>query len=200
MPVTGLCLPGESPFLNNRDPENLVLKSTRNEHEKFIYNDTAFLLAMDIADGALFGYKTLDDLQKQEKSHGREQDPFSIQQVSLEAAILRRCSKAKGIRNGPMPRAAFTKIFGNALKNAGYLCATSIRAIHRQLGKKVDERYTEVQRSQYLTQGDPRIFGQSYVANTSSADDQAAFFYERADHCHIDYFQGLEKFREPGLL
>jgi hypothetical protein len=32
------------------------------EHEKFIYNDVAFLLVLAIADGALFRYKTLDDL------------------------------------------------------------------------------------------------------------------------------------------
>jgi hypothetical protein len=37
------------------------------------------------------------------------------------------------------------------------------------------------------------------VANTSSVDGQAAFLGERTDHSHIDYFQGLEKFREPGL-
>jgi hypothetical protein len=32
------------------------------EHEKFIYNDVAFLLVMAIADSALFRYKTLNDL------------------------------------------------------------------------------------------------------------------------------------------
>lgn len=85
------------------------------------------------------------------------------------------------------------------LKSTGYFCATSIQAIRRQLGKKVDERYTDVQRSQHLTQADPRVFNQSYVANTSSVDGQAAFLGETSDHTHIDYFQGLEKFREPGL-
>lgn len=50
------------------------------------------------------------------------------------------------------------------------LCQASIHSIRRQLGKKVDEIYTEVQRSQHSTQADPRIFGQAYVANTSSVD------------------------------
>jgi tRNA C32,U32 (ribose-2'-O)-methylase TrmJ len=45
------------------------------------------------------------------------------------------------------------------LKNVEYLYATSIHTIRRQLGKKVDERYAEVQRSQHLTQGDPCLFG-----------------------------------------
>jgi len=48
-------------------------------------------------------------------------------------------------------------------------------------------------------QGDPHVFGQSYVANTSSIDGQAAFLNEPGDHSHIEYFQGLEKFRERGL-
>jgi hypothetical protein len=38
-----------------------------------------------------------------------------------------------------MPKSAFTDIFGSTLRNAGYFCATSIHAIRRQLGKKVDE-------------------------------------------------------------
>jgi hypothetical protein len=36
------------------------------EHEKFIYNDAAFLLAMAIANGALFRVENLDDIKKQE--------------------------------------------------------------------------------------------------------------------------------------
>ena len=45
----------------------------------------------------------------------------------------------------------------------------------------------------------PRIFGQSYVANTSSVHGQAAFLGEATDHSYIEYFQSLEKFREPSL-
>lgn len=56
-----------------------------------------------------------------------------------------------------------------------------------------------MQRSQHLTQEDTRVFGQSYVANCSSVDGQAAFLGEPAEHRHIEYFQGLERFREAGL-
>lgn len=184
---------------NNRDPENVVFNTAGREHEKFIYNDAAFLLVMAIADGALFGYETLDDLQKQEIPVGENELPLRFKESALNQPILRKCTKAKGVTDEPMPRFAFVDIFRTILILAGYFCATSIHTIRRQLGKKVDERYTEVQRSQHLTQGDPRVFGQSYVANTSSVDGQAAFLGERSDHTHIDYFQGLEKFREPGL-
>jgi hypothetical protein len=56
-----------------------------------------------------------------------------------------------------------------------------------------------VQRSQHLTQADPRVFGQSYVANCSSVNGQAAFLGEDSDNRHIEYFQGLERFHEQGL-
>jgi hypothetical protein len=62
-----------------------------------------------------------------------------------------------------MPKSAFTEIFRSTFRDARYLCATSIHAIRWQLGKKVDELYTEVQRSQHLTQADSRIFGQSVI-------------------------------------
>ena len=184
---------------NNRDPENVVFNTAGREHEKFIYNDAAFLLVMAIADGALFGFETLDNLQKQEIPVGENELPLRFEESALNQPILRKCTKAKGVMDEPMPRFAFVAIFRTILRIAGYLCATSIHAIRRNLGKEVDDRYTEVKRSQHLTQGEPRVFGQSYVANTSSVDGQAAFLGERSDHTHIDYFQGLEKFREGGL-
>jgi hypothetical protein len=55
-----------------------------------------------------------------------------------------------------------------------------------------------VERSQHILQSDPRIFGQSYVANCSAVDGQAAFLGEKADHSVIGYFQGLGRFRERG--
>lgn len=56
-----------------------------------------------------------------------------------------------------------------------------------------------MQRSQHITQADPRVFGDSYVTNCSSVEGLAAFLGEKTDHRHIDYFQGLEMFREQGL-
>jgi len=61
------------------------------------------------------------------------------------------------------------------------------------------ERYTETERSQHITQNDPRVYGQSYVANTSSCDGRRAFLNEAAQHDHVEYFQGFSKFCEKGL-
>ena len=184
---------------NNRDPENIVFGTAAREHDQFIYNDSAFLLTVALADGALFGFRRLADLQEQEIPVGDNELVLRFKADTLDELILRKCMKAKGLLDGPMPKSAFSDILRTTLRNAGYLCPASIHAIRRELGKKVDEIYTEVQRSQHLTQADPRIFGQSYVANTSSVDGQAVFLGEQVNHSHIDYFQSLEKFREPGL-
>ena len=185
---------------NNRDPENIVFGTALQEHDRFVYDDTAFLLSMAITDRALFGFDTLADLQTQRIPDGENQVVLRWRDSALEKPILRKCTKAGGVTDEFMPQRAFEAIFRNTLRNAGYAsCGASVHSIRRQLGKKVDELYTEVQRSQQLTQADPRIFGQSYVANTSSVDGQGAFLGEATEHDHIDYFQSLERYYEPGL-
>ncbi len=53
------------------------------------------------------------------------------------------------------------------------------------------ERYTEVKRSQHITQTDTRVYGQSYVVNTSSINERSAFLNEPAQHDHVDCFHLL---------
>jgi hypothetical protein len=78
---------------NNRDPENIVFGSASREHEKFIYTDAAFLLAMAVADGALFGFESLDDLQRKEIPIGEDQLILRFKELALNQPILRRCTK-----------------------------------------------------------------------------------------------------------
>ncbi|KAJ4507488.1 hypothetical protein HRR83_004066 [Exophiala dermatitidis] len=184
---------------NNRDPENIVFGAAAKDHERLFYNDAGFLLAMAIADNALFGYESLEDVRAQEIPSGEDELVLRFKDSASERPILRKCTKTGGVTDDPMPKSSFTAILKSTLTNAGYLCGPSIHAIRRQLGKEVDKRYTAVQRSQHLTQADERVFGQSYVANCSSVDGQAAFRNEKSDHRHIEYFQSMEKFHEDGL-
>jgi hypothetical protein len=48
-------------------------------------------------------------------------------------------------------------------------------------------------------QGDLNVLDQSYVVDCSSVDGMEAFLRGPAEHRHVDYFQGLEQFREHGL-
>ncbi|KAI4140001.1 MAG: hypothetical protein LQ341_003997 [Variospora aurantia] len=125
---------------NNRDPENIVLGIAGREHERFIY-DMGFLLIMVMADQALFGYDTFADSQEQEIPAGQDELVLPLRDSVLDKPIFRKCTKADGVTDEPMPKSAITYIFHNAFLNAGYLCAISIHTIRRQLGKKVDELY-----------------------------------------------------------
>ena len=116
---------------NNRDPENIVFGTAGHEHDRFIYDDSAFLLTMAMADKALFGYETSADLQEQEIPLGENELVLRFKESMLDKPILRKCTKASGVTDEPMPRSAFSDILRNTFRNAGYLCTTSVHAIRR---------------------------------------------------------------------
>ena len=130
--------------------------------------------------------------------------------------IVRNATILRGVTDEPLPKATFERIFKRVLEQSGYFGNATIHAIRRCLGKMVDgkpfhiicpealliknaERYTVVERSQHLTQSDPRVFGDKYMANTSSVDGKRVFLNEAAQHDHVDYFQSFAKFCEKGL-
>lgn len=94
-----------------------------------IYNDAAFLLVLAIADEALFGFKSLDDIRRQEIPAGEDQLLLSYTESALDRPILRKCTKAEGVTEEPMPKATFLAIYEKSMKNAGYFCGTSIHAV-----------------------------------------------------------------------
>jgi len=57
---------------------------------------------------------------------------------AIHRPILRKCTKADGVTDEPMRKSAFLAIHESTMKNAGYLCGTSIHTIRRELGKMVD--------------------------------------------------------------
>jgi hypothetical protein len=93
---------------------------------------------MAIADGALYGYKTLADVQAQEIPKRDNELILRFHDSALEQPILRNCTKKDGMTDQPMARDAFSDIFRKMLLGAGYFCSTLFHAIRRQLGKRVD--------------------------------------------------------------
>ena len=136
---------------NNRDPKNVVFCTAGREHDKFIYDTAAFFLDLAMVDRALFVYEISTDLREQEVPAGQKQLILRFRESILDKPILYKCTRADGVIDEPIPKSAFTDILRSNFRNAGYLYTTLIHAIRWQLGKKVDELYTEVQRSQHLT-------------------------------------------------
>jgi hypothetical protein len=112
--------------------------STGKEHPKLIYNSTAYFVAMALADGALYGIESVEDLLKMEIPAGQDEIDLIFKKSVLDLPILRNCTKEKGTTEEIMPTSAFLRIFRAMMKKAGYMCGTSIHAIRRYLGKKVD--------------------------------------------------------------
>ncbi|EXJ95819.1 hypothetical protein A1O1_00943 [Capronia coronata CBS 617.96] len=160
---------------NNRDPEDVAFGAAAKEDGRLFYNDAGFLLALAFADGALYGYDTFADLRQQVIPPDRDEIPLRFKDEVLDLPIARKCTKKDGVTNDPMSQNQFRTISQSSLVNAGYHWRLQIHAIRRQVGKGLD------------------------MANCSSVDGQAAFREEESDHRHVEYFQGLEKFRENGL-
>lgn len=110
------------------------------EHEKFVYNETGFLLSMVLADGALFGVESVDDLQKKEIPPGENELVLRYNESALKKPILRKCTKAGGVTDETMPKSAFLAIWRSNTSNAGSFYTPTIHAIRRGLGKKVDSK------------------------------------------------------------
>lgn len=128
-------------FLSSADGEALFsFGAAAKDHERLFYNDAGFLLAMAIADNALFGYESLEDVRAQEIPSGKDELELRFRESALRRPILRKCTKTGGVTDGPMPKSPFTTILKSTLTNAGYLCGPSIHAIRRQLGKEVDSK------------------------------------------------------------
>jgi hypothetical protein len=109
-----------------------------------IWNDAGFLIPMAIADNALWGYNSLEDLLRQKIPAGDSELPLRWTDSVLDRPILRKCTKAGGVTDQPMSESAFREILRLTLQNAGYLTLTSIHTIRRQLGKRVDGKVTAV--------------------------------------------------------
>jgi hypothetical protein len=84
---------------------------------------------MAIADQALFGYETLADLLQQEIHAGENELILRFKESVLDKPILRKCTKAGGVTDEPMPKSAFINILRSIFLNAAYLCLVSIHAI-----------------------------------------------------------------------
>ncbi|KAI3557141.1 hypothetical protein CABS02_02692 [Colletotrichum abscissum] len=184
---------------NNRNPENSKFGTPGQDHPVLRHNVAALLMVLALADRALFGYESLEDLWDQDILSGDAFHVFRWKEDVLDLPIIRGFARDGTDLKKPLTSAVFRKDFQSSLELANYVgVAPSIHQIRRFLGKQIDKQYTEVERSQHINQSDPRIFGASYVADCSSVDGLSAFLGEKADHTANDYFQGLEKFHEAG--
>ena len=152
---------------------------------------------MAIADKAFFGITSMEDLDDQQIPESENELILCWNDSALDLPIVRNATIGRGVTNKPLPKAAFKRIVKKVLEQSRYFSYATVHFIQRYLRKKVDnkqinmgfsgalstnsaEKYTSIERSQHLTQSDPRVFGDKYVANISSVDEKKAFLHEAA--------------------
>ncbi|KAI8682541.1 hypothetical protein NCS56_00377300 [Fusarium sp. Ph1] len=180
---------------NNKYQENKRFGVSGREHSILRYDSVFLLLNLAIADGALHP-KVLEAMLK---NGGDGQVKWN--KSARDLPVCRQVDRQGNVHpTKAMTFAVFESIFRGLLLQEGYFeVSVSMHMIRRELGKQLDERYTETERSQHVLHADRRVFGQSYVANVSSCDGFAAFRGEKLDHTAVEYFQGISQFRQPGL-
>ncbi|XEV05763.1 hypothetical protein FSHL1_011050 [Fusarium sambucinum] len=186
---------------NNKDPDLRAFGNTCRQHPVLRYDSVSIILMLAVVDGAL----NREDLTRMMENGGEGHVEWSKQCRDLP--ICRSVDQQGEVHDTkPMNQDSFIEMFKTFLMQAGYISIPgylflpgSIHMIRRELGKQLDGLYTEVERSQHLTQADKAVFGQSYTADTSSCDGLSAFLREKPDHRAVEYFQGLAQFRHEGL-
>ncbi|KAK3896489.1 hypothetical protein C8A05DRAFT_20540, partial [Staphylotrichum tortipilum] len=175
---------------NALHPDDIAHSMTGRQHGRLRYNDGFFLLAMAIADGALFGIHSLDDLWEQRIIDGDNEMPLLWNESASALPIARRVEHGK-VTLQPMSEWRFRRMFDAVLTGSDYVgIRPSVHQIRRETAGKLN--------SAHVLHYHPGIFDAFYAGNVSSCDGGAAFRNEEPDHSVPEYFRGIGQFRELG--
>jgi hypothetical protein len=107
-----------------------------------MYNTTGFLLALALADHALFGIESLDDLQQQQILEGDTEKIYRWNDDALDLPIVRAISKDGTVLKTKLSESTFRDAFKQVLALAGYFgVAPSPHQLRRFLGKQIDGKF-----------------------------------------------------------
>lgn len=97
---------------------------------------------MALADNAIWGVDSFKDLWQLQIPQG-EDELILRWNDSVEALpILRNATMQHGVTEEPLPKRTFDRILKSVLNLSGYFGNTTIHAIRRYLGKKVNGKWS----------------------------------------------------------
>ncbi|KAK6810460.1 hypothetical protein RU639_013781 [Aspergillus parasiticus] len=182
---------------NNKDPENTIFGTAIWDCNEPIYSGALFLLALALADNALFGFSKPEEIFEQRIPEGEDELVLRWNDEAKDRCIVRRVTAEK-VSEEPLTKERYQEGLRNILVNAGYFVTATVHAMRRELGKAVQDKYSALV-AQILTHRSKAVYGNDYLANCSGVDVFNALRGRAADHTHIDYFQGYDRFHENGL-
>ncbi|KAF7134197.1 hypothetical protein CNMCM5793_005925 [Aspergillus hiratsukae] len=183
---------------NNKDPENTMFGTAIWDCDEPIYSGALYLLALTLADNALFGFSSPEEVFEQRIPEGEDELVLRWNEEAKDRCIIRGVT-AGGVSQDPLMKEKYQGDFRKILANACYFVTATIHAMRRALGKAVRNKYSSAHAAQILTHKSKSIYGNDYLANCSSVDVVNALIGRPADHTHIEYFQGYGQFHEHGL-
>ena len=114
--------------------------ASTSQHGKLLYDDTQYLLALAIADHAIYGIETVDDFWDLQILPGQNELPLRWNTNVESLPILRNASMASGVTEEPLSKATFDKILKEVLRLSGYFGNTTVHTIRRDLGKELNSK------------------------------------------------------------
>ncbi|PTU20531.1 hypothetical protein P175DRAFT_0531869 [Aspergillus ochraceoroseus IBT 24754] len=165
---------------NNKDPENTMFGTALWECDEPIYSGALYLVALALADKALFGFSTPEEFFERRISRGTER-------------------VTEGVSEDPLTKESYQADFRRIMAAACYYVTATVHAMRRALGAAVEEKYSLTHTAQILTQKSTAVFGNNYLADCSSVDATNTVRRKPVEHGHVEYFQGFGQFHEAGL-
>ena len=112
--------------------------ASTSQHGTLLHDDTQFLLALAIADHAIWGVDTLDDLWQLQIPDGDNELPLRWNDSVKDLPILRNATMRDGVTNEPLLKRSFDRILKSVLNLSGFFGPATVHAIRRFVGKKVN--------------------------------------------------------------
>lgn len=112
--------------------------ASTSQHSTLLHDDTQFLLALAIADHAIWGVNTLDDLWQLQIPDGDNELPLRWNDSVMHLPILRKATMRDGVTNEPLLKGSFERIVKSVLNLSGFFEDATVHAIRRFVGKKIN--------------------------------------------------------------
>ena len=115
--------------------------ASTSQHGTLLHDDTQFLLALAIADHAIWGVNTLDDLWQLQIPSGDDELPLRWNDSVIHLPILRNTIIRYRVTDEPLLKRSFDRILKSVLNLSGFFGPATVYTIRRFVGKKVNSKF-----------------------------------------------------------
>ncbi|RDL31538.1 Uncharacterized protein BP5553_09747 [Venustampulla echinocandica] len=176
-----------------RGDENDNLHIIITPKDRLLYNGFWVLASLAIADNAIKGFKTLDDLEKARVPDGRDSWELEWEEDARDLPILRMAT-AEGVHKyRALTYAALWNQIVSLGIRAGYRDSVKIHAIRAGVANKIKD---PEKRKQTLGHGDHVIYYKSYASKIVEVDGLSEYLGDAPSTEHIEQLRSMDHRRD----